>query len=225
LRRSALVPAIVLACLAAGGPDAGATTIQPLSPCFAAVPNNGSQTVRLALSGGRPGGEYRVDAGGGKLQSAAGTFDDSGSTLAELGEFELDDEEATKGVKVPVRVTEGGVVTAVTQITLTNVAFSVSSKGFTFHPFRTRTWRISGLTPAYGSGPLYASWVKVKNNRIGSRVVKRKRLGTPQGPCGYLTIKRMLPPIRKYTRQWYLYIHVGRNLHKRQAVSRSLNIF
>jgi hypothetical protein len=80
--------------------------------------------------------------------------------------------------------------------------------------------RISGLTPLFGAGPLYASFV---SGYSGKKVVKTVRLGTPNG-CGYLRTKKVLPP-RHGSHKWAMYVHVGRALDRSKSLKYAFRVF
>ena len=101
---------------------------------------------------------------------------------------------------------------------MTNKALTIPVRG----GFRKRTWKMSGVKPFYGaSSTYYASWVK---GTRGKRVVKRSRLGRAKGACGYLAVKRVLPPARRGG-SWTVYVHQGKKLNKKKAIAFPFRIF
>ena len=101
---------------------------------------------------------------------------------------------------------------------MTNTALTIPVRG----GFRKRTWKMSASSRFYGaSSTYYASWVK---GTRGKRVVKRSELGRAKGACGYLSVKRVLPPARR-SGAWTVYVHQGKKLNKKRAIAFPFRIF
>ncbi|WP_320669746.1 hypothetical protein [Patulibacter defluvii] len=218
-----LLVAAPVAVLAVGVPaTASAATIAPTKACYTNVPTKQSENITFTISGGTPGGQYQVIVDG--YGSATGTFDGAGNATPTLtGKFSMGTIGPVSGKSFPVKVTEfgasGPVVTGNTTVRATNAALDIARKPS--NPFRKRTWRVSGLTPLFGAGSLYASYVSGKGS--SNKVVKRVKLGRPNA-CGYLKVKRLLPPKRAY-RTWTVFVHVGSKLDKNKSLGFNFRTF
>jgi len=80
--------------------------------------------------------------------------------------------------------------------------------------------KVSGLTPLYGAGTLYGSYV---SGTKGKKVVKRVTLGKPNA-CGYLSVKRVLPPKHGY-HKWTLFVHTGKALDRSKSLAYSFRVY
>jgi hypothetical protein len=221
-----LLAAVPVAALAVALPtSASAATITPSQACYVNIPTGPAQPITFTLSGGTPNGRFQVFGVDGKASSVVGNFDGAGNaTGAITGKFSVGGSiSALQGRTVTLAVNEftpnGTIETGRTNITVTNAAIDIARKPT--NPFRKRTWRVSGLTPLFGGGPLYASYVNGKGK--SNKVVKRVKLGTPNA-CGYLKVKRLLPPKRAY-RTWTVFVHVGPSLDKGKSLSYNFRTF
>lgn len=219
-----LLAAVPVAALAVALPtSASAATITPTKACYTRVPARGSEPITFTLSGGTPGGRYQVFGVDGKASSVVGNFDGAGNATGAITSFTTGTISPLQGRTITLAVNEftpnGSLETGRTNITVTNAAIDIARKPT--NPFRKRTWRVSGLTPLFGGGPLYASYVSGKGK--SNKVVKRVKLGTPNA-CGYLKVKRLLPPKRAY-RTWTVFVHVGPSLDKGKSLSYNFRTF
>ena len=229
--RRLLIASTVLALASIAPASAQAATLTFSRPCFAAVPGTAAdQPITFTLTGGTPGYNWRVNTNDFNTLSvveARGTFDAAGNASGAFTSYSLRGLNfginPTRGRTAAFTATEGPNLFGQTPIaqgsaTVTNASLSIS-KG---RAFSRRTWRMSGLNPLYGSSnTYYASWVKGSK---GKRVVKRSRLGRAKGACGYLAVKRVLPPARR-AGAWTAYVHQGRKLNKKKAIAFPFRVF
>lgn len=221
--RTMLVAVAPAAALAVGVPaTASAATIAPTKACYTNVPTKQSENITFTISGGTPGGRFQVAVESYGVLS--GNFDGAGNATPTLsGKFGMGTIGPVSGKTFPVTLTEytasGPAVTGTTTVKATNAALDIARKPT--NPFRKRTWRVSGLSPLFGGGRLYASYVNGKGS--SSKVVKRVRLGSPNA-CGYLKVKRLLPPKRAY-RTWTVFVHVGPSLDKNKSLAFNFRTF
>jgi hypothetical protein len=208
------VPAVLLVGAAVPA-SSSAGTITPTAACYAHVPVGPYQDVTVNVAGGPPAARFQVRGVGGKAGSAIGDLDPAGNATATLSNgFSTGGIDPSKGRTIALEAADQsgtGAVFATGSIQVTNVALKIDLK--TRSPFSPAVWTMSGLTPVYGAGPLYASYV---NGKSGSKVIKRVKLGTPNA-CGYLRVKRVAPPKRAY-RTWTIYVHVGKSLDKKKSL-------
>ena len=203
---------------------ASAGTITFDRACYVHVPNGTGQTtpINVAISGGTPGADFQVVLNGGKSGSQTGTFDAAGNGVAQITSVfpPSGSIEPLSGDTIPVTVHDfgSGQDIAAGSTLITNAAIQVATKPT--NPYRKRVIRVSGLTPVFGAGPLYASFV---SGYSGRHVVKTVKLGTPNG-CGYLRTKKVLPP-RHGVHKWAMYVHVGRSLDKSKSLKYPFRVF
>lgn len=204
---------------------ADAATITPLKPCYARVPTQGAEPLTFNLSGGNANTRFLLSGVDGAASSVSGTFDAAGNAAAVIpdGFGSGPSIGPSKGRKITMQVQEFPVgapsgVTGTTQVTVTNVAMDIKLKRR--QPFSKATWTVSGLTPIVGPGTLYASYIR---GTKGSKVVKRIKLGRPNA-CGYLRVKKVAPPARQF-RTWTIYVHVGKKLDKKKAISSRIRTY
>jgi hypothetical protein len=230
MRHLSIVATVLALCFAVPASAQGAALTFG-KPCFAAVPGTApDQPITFTLTGGTPGYNWRVNTNDFNTLSvveARGTFDANGNATGAFTSYSLRGLNfginPTRGRQAAFTATQGPSLFGQTPIaqataTVTNAALSIS-RG---RAFRKRTWRVSGLNPLYGpSNTYYASWVKGSK---GKRVVKRVRLGRAKGACGYLAVKRVLPPARR-AGAWTAYVHQGRKLNKRRAIAFPFRVF
>lgn len=223
-RHALLAVAPVIAALAL--PAAGqAATITPLKRCYAHVPTKGSQPLTMLLRGGVPYGRFLVEGVDGKASSVEGTFNAAGNAITALTYYSTGGGiDPTRRVRVGLEVREysgpyTGQITGTGSAFVTNTAMKISDRHLE-HPYGKRTWVISGLTPLFGKGSLYASWIK----RGHKRVVRTVRLGRPSAGCGYLRVRRSAAPVR-HTGWWKIYVHVGKKLHRKRSVRWSWHVY
>jgi hypothetical protein len=207
-----------------------AGTLSTSQSCYTHVPlaktATKTQPIVVAVTGGTPGATFQVRAGrvapDGGLGSATGTFDAAGNGQAAILDVfpPSGSISALKGdtIQLGVRDLATGADIAAGSTKVTNAAIDVARKPS--NPYSKRTFRLSGLTPLYGSGTLYGSYVSGKN---GSKVVKRVKLGRPNA-CGYLKTKRVLPP-RRGPHTWTLFVHKGKKLKKSRSLFYSFTVY
>lgn len=209
---------------------ASAGTVTPTQACYTHIPlaktEQVTQPVVLNITGGTPGGRYQVRAGkqtpDGGVGSVSGDFDAAGNAQAALlNVFPPSSSiDPLKGDTIFIAVKDYGtntdIATGTATITNTGIAVAKSPR----NPYSKRTIRISGLTPLVGPGTLYGSYVSGKN---GTKVVKRVKLGTPNA-CGYLKVKRVLPP-KRGPHTWTLYVHTGKKLDKDKSLFYSFKVY
>lgn len=209
---------------------ASAGTLTTNQGCYTHVPlaktSVKTQPIVVSITGGTPGANFQVRAGrkvaDGGSGSTTGTFDGAGNAQAAIADVfpPSGSISALKGDTVHLAVhdfaTGADIATGTTKIT--NAAIDVARKPTS--PYRTRTIRVSGLTPLYGGGTLYGSYV---SGRTGKKVVKRVKLGHPNA-CGYLKVKRVLPP-RRGPHTWTLFVHKGKALKKSQSLAYSFKVY
>lgn len=209
--------------------SAQAATLTFDRPCFAAVPGLAAdQPITFTLTGGTPGYNWRVNADDFRAIStvqASGTFDAAGNARGSFPSYSVRSIGigTSRGRQATFTATQGPNLFGQTPIaqgtaTVTNTALTISRTSG--RVFRKRTWKVSGLTPLFGSTAYYASWVK----RGGKRVIKRAKLGTAKGACGYLSTKRVLPPARR-SGAWTVYVHTGKKLDRKKAIAFPFRVF
>lgn len=208
-RHHALLP-IALALALVLVPAASASTLIPAKRCFTRVPTKGSEPLRFTITGGVPFGRYLVSNVDGKLGSVEGTFDAAGNSINAITDFSTNGSiDPIKALTIPLQVQEYGGpyvgnVTGGGNVTVTNAEMKISNSPY--NPTRKRIWVMSGLTPLFGRGTLYATWT----NRGHKKALRTVKLGKPKNSCGYLRIKRRsIPFIRNGS--WTIYVHVGKH--------------
>jgi hypothetical protein len=222
-RRIALaVAGVALAVPAAA--HAGSITFD--KACYVHIPppfgHSETMPINVSVAGGTPGGDFQVVLNGGKSGSETGTFDATGNGVAQIQSVfpPSGSIEPLSGDTLPVTVHDfaSGTDIATGSTLITNAAIQVARKPI--NPYRKRVIRVSGLTPLFGPGPLYASFV---SGFSGTHVVKTVKLGTPNG-CGYLRTKKVLPP-RHGVHKWAMYVHVGRALDKSKSLKYAFRVY
>lgn len=210
---------------------AQAATLTFSRPCFAAVPGSGAdQPITFSLTGGTPGQNYTVSAdfpGNITATDVRGVFDATGNAVGSFSSYSIRGLgiDPSRGRQATFTAKQGPNLFGQTPIaqasvTATNAALTISRSSGS--AFRKRTWRMSGIKPLYGaSSTYYASWVK---GTKGKRVVKRSKLGSAKGACGYLAVKRVLPPARR-SGSWTLFVHQGKKLNKKKAIAFPFRVF
>lgn len=205
--------------------SAGALAVD--RPCYTHIPDGSgaTQPVVVTVAGGTPGAGFLVSAGyataDGGAGSASGTFNAAGVGRTSLGGvFTRTLLDPVRGEVVHLLVHDYGSGTdiATGTATVTNAAIKVAAKPK--NPYRKRVLTVSGLTPLFGAGALYGSYVSGYN---GKKVVKVVKLGRPNA-CGYLRVKRVLPP-RHGFHKWALYVHVGRKLDKAKSLKYPFKVY
>jgi len=209
--------------------SAQAATLTFSQPCYAAgVGSLPDQPIPFTLTGGTPGLRYTVKAdfpGNISTTEVRGFFDGAGNASGAFSSYNVMgiSINPSRGRPATFTATQGANLFGQTPIaqagvTVTNKALTIPVRG----GFRKRTWKMSGVKPFYGSSSTYyASWVK---GTRGKRVVKRSRLGRAKGACGYLRVKRVLPPARR-SGAWTVYVHQGKKLNKKRAIAFPFRIF
>jgi len=229
--RRLLIASTVLALAFAVPASAQAATLTFSQPCYAAgIGSAPDQPIPFTLTGGAPGQRYTVSAdfpGGLNTTEVRGFFDAAGNASGVFASYNVTGLSINPSRGRPATFTAkqgpnlfGQTPIAQAGITVTNAALSISrTRG---SAFRKRSWKMSGIKPFYGaSSTYYASWVKGSK---GKRVVKRSRLGRAKGACGYLAVKRVLPPARRAGR-WTVFVHQGKKLNKKKAIGLPFTIF
>lgn len=222
----------VLATAFAVPASAQAATLTFDRPCFAAIPGSApDQPLGFTLAGGTPGLNWSVtsEATSGIFGvDARGVFDASGVARGAISSYTI------RGLSINASRGRQGVFTAKqgtglfgqtpiaqSAVTATTAALNIELSGRR-SVYRKRSWKMSGISTLYGgSNTYYASWVK---GTRGKRVVKRARLGRAKGACGYLATKRVLPPARR-SGSWTVFVHSGKKLNKKKAISQSFRVF
>jgi hypothetical protein len=222
---AAVVPAVALLGLAAAPALSSAATITPDRACYSNVPTQGSQPVNVGITGGNPNARFLVFGVGGKAGSQTGTLDASGNASATItGSLSTGGISPSKGKTIQLAVNEYPVgapsgQTGAVNIKVTNAALDVNIKRR--NPFARATWTVSGLTPLFGQGTLYASYTKGTKSR---KVIKRIKLGTPKNACGYLRVSKVPPPSKR-TGTWTIWVHVGKKFVEKQSLATSIRVY
>lgn len=227
IRRStaAVVPAVALLGLAVAPAMSSAATIVPDRACYSRVPTQGSQPINLAIAGGVPNARFFAFGVGGKASSSqTTTFDAAGNGAAQITNFSTGGINPSKGRTLTIGLNQYGTGTPNGQtdavnVTVTNAALDVNIKRRS--PYSRATWTVSGLTPLFGQGTLYASYTRGTKSR---KVVKRIKLGTPKNACGYLRVKKVPPPARR-TGTWTIWVHVGKKFVEKQSLATSIRVY
>jgi hypothetical protein len=178
IRRTLLLGAVLTALTAV--PAAAAPSIAVDAACYF-----GGRPVAITGTGFTPGGNVFLGGGPGiSLNGAAGASGGFGARVAApspngtgpgVTTFQITATDDATGatVNVPLRVTNLAVAT---------------SGGFS-EVTRKRSWSLSGWFQR--RGPLYAHY------RYKGRTVRTVRLGTPRPPCGTLSLRRPLIPVKR----------------------------
>jgi hypothetical protein len=219
MRRHHLLLAAPAAALALALPGAAtASTLTPTKSCFSRVPVKGSEPLTFTITGGVPGGRFLVSNPDGLIGSVSGTFDAAGNATSAITDFSVPGGgiDPVKGKTVPLQVQEyggpfSGNVTGGGNVTVTLAALDISNRSLN-KPYSRRTWVMSGLTPLFGKGTLYATWIASGHKKA----TKISRLGRPDA-CGYLRVKRSASPVR-HSGRWKIYVHVGKKLDKKKSL-------
>ena len=225
-----LLAAVGVAVVAPASASAGTMTVN--RPCYTHFPATAAalktQPILIAITGGTPGGSFQVRAGSatadGGSGSATGTFDGAGNGRAVLEDVfppggGIGPLSGT-GLKLATTDFATGAVIATASTKITNAAIQVAD--LPRNPYRERVVRVSGLTPLLGGGTLYGSYVKGSTGK-STKVIKRVKLGRPNA-CGYLRVRRVLPPRRGVAR-YTLFVHVGSKLVKTGSLFYSFRVF
>jgi hypothetical protein len=227
--RRLLIASTVLVLVSIVPASAQAATLSFSQPCYAAgIGSLPDQPIAFTLTGGTPGLRYTVKAdypGSLSTTEIRGFFDGAGNASGVFSSYNVSGIgiNPSRGRPATFTATQGASLfgqapIAQAGITVTNKALTIPVRG----GFRKRTWKMSGVKPFYGqSSTYYASWVKGTG---GKRVVKRSKLGRAKGACGYLAVKRVLPPARR-SGSWTVYVHQGKKLDKKRAIAFPFRIF
>jgi len=229
--RRLLIASTVLVLASTVPASAQAATLTFAKPCFAAgVGSLPDQPIPFTLTGGTPGLRYTVSAdypGNLSTTEVRGVFDGAGNASGVFTNYNVLGLSINPSRGRPATFTAkegpnlfGQAPIAQAGITATNAALTISRSSGS--AFRKRTWKMSGIQPLYGgSSTYYASWVK---GTRGKRVVKRSKLGRAKGACGYLAVKRTLPPARR-SGSWTVFVHSGKKLNKKKAIAFPFRVF
>jgi hypothetical protein len=223
---AAVVPAVALLGLAAVPAVSSAATMTPDRACYSRVPTQGSQPINLAISGGVANARFFAFGVGGKASSSpTATFDAAGNGSATISDFSTGASiSPSKGRTISIGLNQYGPGTPNGQtdavnVKVTNAALDVNIKRRS--PFSRATWTVSGLTPLFGQGTLYASYTKGTKSR---KVIKRIKLGTPNNACGYLRVSKVPPPSHR-TGTWTIWVHVGKKFVEKQSLATSIRVY
>lgn len=207
---------------------ASAGTLTANQSCYTHFPLTTSavktQPMYVTVTGGTPGGRFQVRAGrtpgDAGFGSAGASFNASGVGVAVISDVYPSSIDPLAGLTLYLAAhdftTDTDIATGTTK--LTNAAIEVDR--LPTNSFRKRVLRVSGLTPIFGAGALYGSYVRGYN---GKKVIKRVKLGTPNA-CGFLKVKRVLPPARGF-HKWALYVHVGRHLDRAKSLKYPFRVY
>ena len=221
--RRLLIASTVLVLASIVPASAQAATLSFRQPCFAAgVGSLPDQPIPFTLTGGTPGPRYTVSAdfpGAVSTTEIRGFFDGAGNASGVFTSYNVPslsiNPSRGKAATFTAKQGEnlfGQTPIAQASLTATNAALSISRAQRVPQAHLEDVRHQAALR---GSSTYYASWVK---GRKGKRVVKRSKLGTAKGACGYLSTKRVLPPARRGG-SWTLYVHQGKKLNKKKAIA------
>lgn len=229
-RRSlaAALPAAALVGLAIPATSSG-SAVRLSQACYAQAAPGVFQPITGTIVGGAPGSSFRIQGRRGAASSADGTVDGAGNAAFSIPSFNIRGTRPSKGQKVALEVLEGTPGASLTRTgrgtaRVTNSAMSISLKRRA--PFSPATWTVSGLTPVFGPGTLYASYSRGRYTAGSSapRIFKRITLGRPTNACGYLRVRKVAPPRRRFETNT-IWVHVGKTFDIRKSLAYSIRTF
>lgn len=192
--RAAVACATLLLLPAVPGTAAAAATIVTPNRCYVHWPEQGSQSIPVALSGLTPGQQVRVQLqiGGTTVSSLPSlTVDSTGSLITELANWTSGlGDGPTKGVAASVVVSDFvlGTPLASAPVKVANAGLDIDAS--TKRYGTKRRWVVSGLSRLGGGKTYYAFYFK------GKKQVGKQKLGRSDA-CGYLRVKALLIPFVK----------------------------
>lgn len=225
---AAALPAVAVLGLAVPATSSG-SSIRPSKACYAQVAPGVYQPITGTVTGGIPGASFRVQGTSGAASNSTGTIDGAGNGPFSIPSFNIRGTKPSKGKTIPLEVLEGApgtppARTGTGKAKVTNSAMTISLKRRA--PFSRATWTISGLTPVFGAGTLYASYSRGRYSQ-GSpapRIFKRVKLGRPTNACGYLRVKKVAPPRRRFETNT-VWVHVGKTFSLERSLAYSITTF
>lgn len=194
-RIAALIAASAIAGLAAPAAASAATVTVP-GQCYVYWPGEGSQQIPITVSDLTPGQSVKVtlEVQGqpvGGLPSL--TADSTGSVVQTLSQWT-----PALGLK-PTRSTEARIVVSdvATGNELGASSFKVANVAINVDGARKslgikRVWEVSGLSVLSNENTYYAHYYK------GKKFVGKQRLGQATDACGYIRVKKLLVPFKKF---------------------------
>lgn len=222
------LPAAALLGLAVPATSSG-SAVRLSKACYAQTAPGVHQPITGTIVGATPGFSFRVRGRRGAASNATGTIDGAGKAGFSIPSFDIRGTKPSKGRTIPLEVLEGApgsplARTGTARARVTNSAMSINLQRR--RPFSPATWTVSGLTPVVGPGTLYASYSRGRYTQ-GSpapRIFKRIRLGRPTNACGYLRVKKVAPPRRRFETNT-IWVHVGASFDIQKSLAYSITTF
>ncbi len=196
LRRTAAMLAVgAVAAIAPAGSAAAATVTVP-GQCYVYWPGEGSQQIPISVNGLTPGQTVKVTLEV-RGQAVSGipslTADSTGSIVTTLSSW-------TSGLGTkPTKSTDSRIIVAdlatgaelgTSNFKVGNVAIKVDGAAKSLK--LKRVWEVSGLSVISPENTYYAHYYK------GKKFLGKQRLGQATDACGYIRVKKLLVPFKKY---------------------------
>jgi hypothetical protein len=195
IRRTAALLAVgALAAIAPAASSAATVTVP--GQCYVYWPGEGSQQIPISVNGLTPGQTVKVTLEV-KGQAVSGipslTADTTGSIVQTLSSW-------TSGLGTgPKRSTDARIIVSdlasgaelgTSNFKVSNVAIKVDGAAKSLKI--KRVWEVSGLSVLSSENTYYAHYYK------GKKFLGKQRLGQATDACGYIRVKKLLVPFKKY---------------------------
>lgn len=224
----AALPAAALLGLAVPATSSG-SAVALSKACYTQAAPGVYQPITGTITGGNPGFSFQIQGKSGAAANSTGTIDGAGNAGFSIPSFNIKGTKPSKGRKIALEVLEGPpgsplALTGTANATVTNSSMNISLKRRA--PFSRATWTISGLTPVFGPGTLYASYSrgKYRQGQPTPKIFKRIKLGRPTNACGYLRVKKVAPPRRRFETNT-IWVHVGKTFDIQKSLAYSIETF
>lgn len=225
---AAALPAVALLGLAVPAPSSG-SAVSLSRACYTEAAPGVYQPIQGTVTGARPGFSFQVRGTGGAAASATGTIDGAGNAGFSIPSFTMAGAKPSKGRTIPLEILEGApgsplVRTGTGSAKVTNSAMAINLRRRA--PFSPATWTISGLNPLFGPGTLYASYSRGRyaEGSPSPKIFRRIKLGRPTNACGYLRVKKVAPPRRRFETNT-IWVHVGPSFVPERSLAYSITTF